>query len=107
MTQEECLKLSGEAWGVIEDDGTINWYKDFMGAELARHGITKTPEAQAERKAKMLEALAKGRKVKADKKAKRNQNQVVQCPGGCGYTIALCACPPIPLCEVDKQGVLA
>jgi hypothetical protein len=102
MTQNECLAKAGVAYGVIEDDGTTHWTTNWFEAELSRYKVIKTPEAQADLKAKRLGALAKARQVRADKKAEIARKKVDQCPGGCGYTVAMCACPPVPLCEVDK-----
>jgi hypothetical protein len=103
----ECIAKTGEAFGVLEEDGSMTWYSTWFQAETARYKVTTTPEAQAELKAKKLGALAKARQVKADKKAELVRKQVVQCSGGCGYTVAMCACPVVPLCEIDKiqEGV--
>ena len=79
MTQKECLDNTGEAFGVIE-------------AELACHSVTVSPEELAKRKADRLEALAKGRKVKADKKAELKRLATEKCPRGCGHTLSMCVC---------------
>lgn len=101
MTQAECLKKTGEAFGVIEADGTINWYPDWFSAESTRYNPTKTPAEIAEAKQKKLDALAKGRQIKAQKKAGIQNKKTTPCPGGCGYMIAMCACPP--LAEVNAK----
>jgi hypothetical protein len=95
MTQAECLKKTGVAYGVIEDNGDINWYPDYVSGEMARYQVTKTAEDIAESKKKRLDALKKGREVKAQKRAGILDRQKTPCPGGCGYMIAMCACPPI------------
>ena len=95
MTQNECLAKTGEAYGVLEEDGSMTWYSRWVDGELARYKVLKTPEAVAKLKTSRLEALAKGRKAVADKKAEIKRKQVELCKGGCGYSESLCACKPV------------
>lgn len=91
MTQNECLAKTGEAYGVLEEDGSMTWYSRWVDGELARYKVTKTPEAVAKLKASRLEALAKGRKAVADKKAKLEYNKTTLCKT-CNHTISVCVC---------------